>query len=545
MSGFFNIRLGSEERHMRADRTIGPAAPQWNPAEGPFLKVCRFPYFSLGSLPPVLHWRQAERSASMYRRNISNVLYPIAGVVVLIIVYQAVVKPTYIQTPHSAPAGHEAESNRQEQPLDRAHEQPAEEPAAAQKQLRLIDAGGIPESRHHDMLEAIRDEIEKGNLKIAEDRLNALAADLQTDARIRSYTAILWNNLGIEEEKLDGTKASLKAFKKAASLDSKNPVIQMNLAHAYWEQRDPAMNQDFLERLIELVPQEPFPHMALADWLQEHGRLPEAARHLDQAAERAGSDPSLRSYLRAVTSKVQKTEEMESRLTSRDGAHFTVKYDGDNDVDSWAIVLDILEEAYREIGQKFGHYPLKPLVVILHPNATFQANTGSPAWADGLFDPVLGRIHLPTKGALTDRAWLKRVLRHEFVHALLRDHQGVNNNALPTWLNEGLAMQLSSDHWPDVGELTRDEISVIPLTTLEGSWANLSAGAASVAYLEADSATHYMVSRYGMHEVQQLLGRLKKKETLAAAIQSELALSYDQFQSRWLEQWQEGHAKAS
>jgi hypothetical protein len=305
------------------------------------------------------------------------------------------------------------------------------------------------------------------------------------------------------------------------------------------------MNQEFLERLVELAPQEPFPHMALADWLQERGRLAEAARHLDQAAARAASDPSLQSYLRAVTSKVQRTEQMESRLASRDGAHFTVKYEGATDADSWTIVLDILEEAYREIGQKFGHYPSKPVVVVLHPNATFQANTGSPAWADGLFDPVLGRIHLPTQGALTDRAWLKRVLRHEFVHALLHDHQGINSNPLPTWLNEGLAMQLSSDHWPDVEELSRSEISIMPLATLEGSWAGLSADAVSVAYLEADSATHYMVSRYGMHEVQQLLGRLKKKQTLAAAIQSELSLSYDQFQSRWLEHRQERHAKAS
>jgi peptidase MA superfamily protein len=128
---------------------------------------------------------------------------------------------------------------------------------------------------------------------------------------------------------------------------------------------------------------------------------------------------------------------------------------------------------------------------------------------------------------------------------LLHDHQGVNNNALPTWLNEGLAMQLSSDHWPDVDQLSRSEISLMPLATLEGSWAGLSADAASVAYLEADSATHYIVSRYGMHEVQQLLERLKKKQTLAAAIQAELSLSYDQFQSRWLEHWQEGHAKAS
>jgi tetratricopeptide (TPR) repeat protein len=368
---------------------------------------------------------------------------------------------------------------------------------------------------------------------------------LQANSRTGSYVAILWNNLGIEQEKLEGTKSSITAFKKAASLDPQNPVIQLNLAHAYWEQRDPAMNQDFLERLIALAPQEPFPHVALADLLQEGGRVSEAARHLEQANERAAADPSMQSYLRTVTSKVQRMDQVESRLTRREGAHFTVKYDGETDPDSWAVVLEILEEAYREIGQKFGHFPAKPVVVVLHSNATFQANTGSPAWADGLFDPVLGRIHLPTQGALTDRTWLKRVLRHEFVHALLHDQQGVSHNALPTWLNEGLAMQLSSDHWPDVEQLRRDEVSLIPLTALEGSWGDLSSEAASIAYLEADSATRYLVHRYGMHEMQQLLIRLRKRQSLASAMQAELSLSYDQFQSRWVTDLREGRTKDS
>jgi tetratricopeptide (TPR) repeat protein len=482
----------------------------------------------------------------MYRRNISNILYPIAGVLALFIVYEAVLKPSYVQPPSLTPIDRESTSEKKEQAVDAAYESPSDEPpAVAQKQLRLIDTGGVPDTKYHDALEAIRDEIEKGNLKIAEAHLIGLPADLQGDSRTRPYVAILWNNLGIEQEKLGGTKASVKAFKKAASLDSKNPVIHLNLAHAYWEQRDPAMNQDFLERLIGMAPQEPFPHMALADWLQEHGRLSEAARHLDQASERAGSDPSLQSYLRTVASKVQRADQAESRLAVREGAHFTVKYDGDTDIDSWTIVLDILEEAYREIGQRFGHFPSKPVVVVLHPSATFQTNTGSPAWADGLFDPTLGRIHLPTQGAGTDRAWLKRVLRHEFVHALLHDHQGINHNAFPTWLNEGLAMQLSSDHWPDVEQLRRQELSLYPLAALEGSWGDLSGEAATVAYLEADSATRYLLNRYGMHEVQQLLGRLKRRQPLAGAFQDELSLSYDQFQSRWMAHWQEGQAKGS
>lgn len=475
----------------------------------------------------------------MYRRNISHILYPAAGILGLFIVYETWLKPVNVRPP--APAQTESES-----PADReaAPEPLPEEPQVpTPRHTRLIDPSNVPDTQYQEGLASIRDEIEKGNLKEAETRLAKLPSSVESYPQVRSYLAVLWNNLGIEQEKHEGTKGSIKTFKKAAALDGKNPVIMMNLAHAYWEQRDPAMTTEFLERLIALAPDEPFPHLAMADLFQERDRMIEAARHLDQAAERAGNDPATQSYLRAVTAKVRRTEQTEGRLNSRDSAHFTVKYDGEADPDTWTVVLDILEEAYREIGQKFGHYPSKPIVVVLHARASFQGVTGSPAWADGLFDPVLGRIQVPTQGALTDRVWLKRVLRHEFVHALLHDQQGLNHTALPTWLNEGLAIQLSSDHWSDLEQLDRQEVPVIPLSALEGGWGGLQSEAASVAYLEANSAARYLINRYGMYEVQQLLARLKKKQTLTAAMQSQLSLSYEQFQSRWLDQLHEERKK--
>jgi uncharacterized protein (TIGR02996 family) len=89
----------------------------------------------------------------------------------------------------------------------------------------------------------------------------------------------------------------------------------MNLAHAYWERRDPALNQELLEKLIGTAPREPFPHLALADWLQEHDRLDEAERHLSHATDRIGRDPALRSYLASVTTKIhrKKTPEADAR----------------------------------------------------------------------------------------------------------------------------------------------------------------------------------------------------------------------------------------
>jgi tetratricopeptide (TPR) repeat protein len=476
----------------------------------------------------------------MYRRNISHILYPVACLIGLFIVYQAWFKPTYLPTPPPSQPNAVVEDS-QEAPSEPQHDGPTElEP----KHTRSIDPSVVPKTTHHELLETIRDEIEKGNVKTAETKLADLPAALAADNTTRPYVSILWNNLGIQQEKSGGTAVSIKAFKKAASLDAKNPVVQLNLAHAYWELRDPAMTQDFLEKLVALAPNEPFPHLALADLFQERDQLGEAARHLDQATARAGKDPAVQSYLRTVTDKIRGTEKSEARLTSRDSSHFTVKFDGEADQATWAVVLEILEEAYREIGQKFGHFPSKTIVVVLHAKSTFQSATDSPMWADGLFDPVLGRIQVPAQDALADRDWLTRVLRHEFVHALLHDQLGPAGSAVPTWLNEGLAMELSGDRWSELDQIMKQKFTLVPLPALEGAWGGLTSDAATVAYLEANSAVHYLIDRFGMHRVQELLAHLKARQTLSAAMQSQLSLSYEQFQSRWMDQLQE-HGKKS
>lgn len=470
----------------------------------------------------------------MYRRNISHILISVAGVIGLFIVYQAWLKPTYLPPAPPVPPQTVADQQNNDTP-ETIHEEPREpEP----KQIRVIDPSVVPDTQDQELLAAIRDEIEKGNIKSAETKLANLPASVSSEAKTRPYVAVLWNNLGIQLEKTGGTSASVYAFKKASSLDAKNPTVHLNLAYAYWELRDPAMTREFLDRLIALAPTEPFPHLVLADYLQERGQLREAARHLDQATDRAAKDPAVQSYLRTVTAKVRRTEKTEERLTSRDSTHFTVKFDGDADQAIWAAVLDILEEAYREIGQKFGHFPSKPIVVVLHAKTSFQSAAGSPAWADGLFDPVLGRIQVPVQDATVDRAWLTRVLRHEFVHALLYDQLGAAGTTVPTWLNEGLAMQLSGDRWSDIDQLAKQNVTLIPLPALEGAWGELSSDAASVAYLEANSAAHYLIDRYGMHGINELLSHLKARQTLPAAMQSQLSLSYEQFQSRWMDQLQ-------
>lgn len=470
----------------------------------------------------------------MYRRNITHILIPLSIALLLLVAYHLFVKPAmHIDPPATDPSASASLSAPAPSfaPLP-SIELPPEESS------RAIEYRAIPQTEHSGLLEAIRDDIEKGHLAVAETKLDALPAMLLADAQNKLSVAILWNNLGLQQERLEGTTASVKAFKKAALLDGQNATIHLNLAHAYWAQRDRALNSNFLTKLLSLAPNEPFPHLAMADLLYEEDRLSEAAAHLAHATERMKNDPTLHSYLAMVTAKVRRADAAEARMTARSSTHFMVKFDGAEDQGTWTSVLSILEDAYREIGQRLGHFPSKPIVVVLHTKDTFEGATGSPAWADGLFDSVLGRIQIPTQGATADMKWLTDVLRHEYVHALVHDRVGGGEAAVPTWLNEGLAMQLAGSSWPDLDQTMKGEIQVIPLQYLEGSWMRLPQNAAMLAYLEANSATHFLIERWGMSRVDDLLTAFKARESTAAALHSTLSLSYDQFHSRWLDTFQ-------
>ena len=105
-------------------------------------------------------------------------------------------------------------------------------------------------------------------------------------------------------------------------------------------------------------------------------------------------------------------------------------------------------------------------------------------------------------------------------------------------------MELSGNRWSDLDQIMKQEFTLIPLPALEGTWGGFSGDAATVAYLEANSAVHYLIDRFGMHRVQELLAHLKARQALSAAIQSQLSLSYEQFQSRWVDQLQEQGKKS-
>jgi tetratricopeptide (TPR) repeat protein len=182
-------------------------------------------------------------------------------------------------------------------------------------------------------------------------------------------------------------------------------------------------------------------------------------------------------------------------------------------------VTGILKEAFRQIGKKMNHYPDRAITVILYNEKGFFDITRAPEWAGGLYD---GKIRIPIKGAGGREALLKRVLYHEYTHALIHDL----TPRCPLWLNEGLAEYFSSEHQKKVGQ-------IIPLQLLEARFPGGDPRLVAAAYLESYSAVSYLISKFGFYRLKELLTETAKAKDFATAFETVFHENYRDFLGSW------------
>jgi Tfp pilus assembly protein PilF len=172
--------------------------------------------------------------------------------------------------------------------------------------------------------------------------------------------------------------------------------------------------------------------------LYRDNRLDDALEAFVAALERRPGDARL-------TERVAQTRRdlaAERDYRRADSQHFVVRYDGERDEAAGELLLDLLEEAFDELADELDAYVGQPITVILYTREQFRATTGAGSSVGGLFD---GKIRLPVGGVERVTPALRRVARHELVHALLH---AKGHGRVPRWLHEGLA-QLLEPRAPD------------------------------------------------------------------------------------------------
>jgi tetratricopeptide (TPR) repeat protein len=277
------------------------------------------------------------------------------------------------------------------------------------------------------------------------------------------------------------------AFGEAARLEPREPSLSFAAGYAAARLGRLADARALLERALQIDPRYTDASIVLGQVLYREGKSAEAVRVYESALKYAPGHVGLTSGIE----EWRKDSQLHDRFYQATGAHFTVLFEGPADETAARRVVELLEESYWRVGRALSVYPTEPVTVVLYTRQQFRDVTRSPDWSGAVFD---GRIRLPIAGSYDRADDLRRVLEHEYVHAVAATLVG---SAAPVWLNEGLAgvLEPGGVEWADM--VLAGAPRRLPFERLERGFAGLSGPDATLAYAQSTRAVKRILDLRG------------------------------------------------
>jgi tetratricopeptide (TPR) repeat protein len=360
--------------------------------------------------------------------------------------------------------------------------------------------------------------------------------------RANEQLAIAYNNYGISLGEQKQWDLAIQQLEEAVRLDGGNAKFRENLGRLHLGRAHEAHTQhrsnqalEALRAAVALDPNLPEAYLLMGEIEYGRQRLKEAKAAWQRAKELDPSRPEISSMLDRVSQELP----VESKFDRLSQAYFDLRYEDEFTQPVESDVRDALLEARRLVGSDFAYWPKYKIVVLLYSPESFRAlRAETPEWVAGQFD---GKIRIPVPGRQLSPAEVKRIIFHEYTHAVIHDLTG---GRCPTWLNEGLAeyegrRQLDAPvpllaQAYEAGLLT-------PWSELSGRFSfSVSAQQAALAYEEAYSIARYLVERYGLWRVRRILKAIAEGRSWDAAMVEELRVKIPKIEAgwnEWLREW--------
>jgi tetratricopeptide (TPR) repeat protein len=331
---------------------------------------------------------------------------------------------------------------------------------------------------------------------------------------------------GVEQMKSSDYQGARDSFEQAVRNNDSSSAAYIGLGIANYHLRNDTDAERALNRAAEINPREATAYQFLGELSYRKDDLDTAVKYWEKAVELNPSATALRARLERIKKEHQTEKDFNHDVTS----HFLIKYEGRERIEIGRIVLRILEDAYGEVGRSLSYYPDREIQVILYSGQQFQDVTDAPGWSGGIFD---GKIRMPIGGIEQETPVLRRILYHEYTHAVVR----AITARCPTWLNEGLAQYFEGRaidyRQKDALKRIAQSGKLPSLASLEGSFTGLDSGQASFAYLFSLSSVSYMVDSFGMYRVKAVLEELARGADTNKALSTGMMLSYEELERGW------------
>jgi Flp pilus assembly protein TadD len=284
--------------------------------------------------------------------------------------------------------------------------------------------------------------------------------------------------------------------------------------------------------------------LALGRLALMEGRYELAVTYLSSAHAKS-KNPRVAHFLELARSTWDETRDYLDYRTK--AGNFVVRYPDGPDKLLLPYLDDVLERAFIELTQVFGHIPPTPIRVEIYPQAEVLAAV-SPLTVEEI--KTSGTIALCKYNrlmAVSPRAlvygysWAD-TLAHEFIHLLVSQKSG---NRVPIWMHEGLA-RYYQERWRGVEapKLSRasehlmaqaiGDKNLISFEDMSPSMAKLpSQDATALAFAEVFSAMEFMVRRKGAEVPQKLVSLMGAGLSDREAVAKVSGLPWNRFEGQW------------
>ena len=299
--------------------------------------------------------------------------------------------------------------------------------------------------------------------------------------------------LGLQQIAHGDDAAGREAFASAQRYLPDDPRPLQGMALAWMSAGQPAAAIGPLHEARTLAGEDPELALLLGRAYYALGDLTQAEEAWTEAAQAGSAEAA------PLLEKVRRERQAEHDMSRDLAGHFTIAYAAGISDALANTVLDVLQEAYGELGRELGYYPETDIPVLLYAREDFEAVTRSPVWAGAVYD---GKIRVPLGGVERMTPQLRALLFHEFTHVLVRF---LGRGRAPIWLNEGLAelagqRQFAPSH--------RAYSQSLPPASLERPFTELPNELVPVAYAQSRARVERLAESCGSPALGELLRQL-------------------------------------
>jgi tetratricopeptide (TPR) repeat protein len=284
----------------------------------------------------------------------------------------------------------------------------------------------------------------------------------------------------------DGDRGSV-LFARALALRPRDPVLLLGAGASAHLQGKPQEAIVRLQQALQFDPKLTTAAQLLGQIAYDQGQVDLAIQTYEQALKYAPANAEIARQLEMWRRDAKVHENFQEVRYDR----FKVMFEGHEEQLLAVQVSAILSRAFWRVSERIGEYPSDTIVAVLYTEKQFRDTTRAPEWSGGLYD---GRIRVPTGGATQNPSLFEAVLAHELTHAVVAH---IARRGVPVWLHEGLAQYFEGADPQAARRRMKASGRSIPLIRFEGTFTNLNAADATVAYDESLLAVSVIMDRPG------------------------------------------------